>query len=152
MPSITLVGIKFFVLNPDISIENDKRYMIKEFYPLLTNSQITGSLILLSTLSHGFQCIELVPHTAPFITSRTISSFKEYGEFGTLFQAEIQDSLKISNHQAYIVLFDQVKILMSMVPNCLLDYVEKDNSNKVHNCHLDLVSPFEALGGKTIAH
>jgi hypothetical protein len=85
VPSITLVGLKFFILNPDISIENDKRYIIKEFYPLITDSQITGSLILLKTLFHGFQGIELVPHTSPFITSRTISSFKEYGEFGTLF-------------------------------------------------------------------
>jgi hypothetical protein len=34
-----------------------------------------------------------------------------------------------------------------MVPNCLLDYVEKDDKGKVSNCHTDLVSPFEALGG-----
>ena len=57
--------------------------------------------------------------------SRTQSGHLVYGDLGTLFEAELDQSLhKLEMHYQYTVLFDQIRILMNTVPVDLLDYIE----------------------------
>lgn len=85
--------------------------------------------------------------------SLTFSGHTVYEDIGVLFEAELTPLMlngkKLQINQQYMVLFDQIRILMNTIPTDLQDFLEVRYGEHI-DLRLEKNCPYEALFGRTI--
>ena len=91
---VNLVGLKMFMLKPRLSIENDRKYITKEQYPMFDDdNKIVGNYLVFKLSEGNLRGIELPNKTIENQMynkqSRTFSGHTLYEDVGVLFEAEL---------------------------------------------------------------
>lgn len=124
---IDLVGLKIFLLKPRLAIENDRKYITKEQYPLFSENKLKGQYLVFKASEGNIRGIKLPNKTMDEQMynkqSLTFSGHTVYEDIGVLFEAELTPLMlngrKLQINQQYMVLFDQIRILMNTIPTDL---------------------------------
>ena len=124
---IDLVGLKIFLLKPRLAIENDRKYITKEQYPLFGQNKVRGQYLVFKASEGNIRGIEVPNKTMEDQMynkqSLTFSGHTVYEDIGVLFEAELTPLMlngkKLQINQQYMVLFDQIRILMNTIPTDL---------------------------------
>ena len=124
---IDLVALKIFLLKPRLAIENDRKYITKEQYPLFGQNKVRGQYLVFKASEGNIRGIEVPNKTMEDQMynkqSLTFSGHTVYEDIGVLFEAELTPLMlngkKLQINQQYMVLFDQIRILMNTIPTDL---------------------------------